>query len=111
MRRKSTAMTRLFIDLADRELAGFGFTLASPTQDALRGSQVCLSHDSAWPIMQALIAHGVIGDVRAPDILRFGFTPLYLRYADVWDALMQLKHIMHQGEWKDARYQAKAAVT
>ncbi len=111
IRRKSIAQSRLFIDLADRELAGFGFALASPAEDALRGSQVCLSHASAWPIMQALIAQGVIGDFRAPDILRFGFTPLYLRHADVWDAVMQLKRIMEKAEWMDERYQATAVVT
>jgi kynureninase len=111
IRRKSVQQTRLFIDLAAQELAGFGFTLASPLDDAQRGSQVCLSHASAWPVMQALIAHGVIGDFRAPDILRFGFAPLYVRYADVWDAAMLLKRIMQQETWREPAYQTRTAVT
>jgi len=111
IRRKSLAQTRMFIDLAGQHLGPYGFTLVSPLEDAQRGSQVCLAHQAAWPIMQALIARGVIGDVRAPDILRFGFAPLYLRYVDVWDAIMQLEHVMQSGAWKEARYQAKAQVT
>jgi kynureninase len=111
MRRKSVALSSLFIDLADQQLGALGFTLVSPREAAQRGSQVCLSHPSAWPIMQALIAHGVIGDFRAPDILRFGFTPLYLRYVDVWDAVMMLTTIMESREWTHAKYQVKTAVT
>ena len=71
--------------------------LASPTDAAKRGSQVCFAHPEAFAIMQALIARGVIGDFRAPDILRFGFTPLYTRFVDVWDAVDRLHHIMASG--------------
>ncbi len=111
IRRKSTALTNLFIGLAEQELGASGFTLVSPRDASQRGSQVCLSHDAAWPIMQALIAHGVIGDFRAPDILRFGFTPLYVRYADVWDAVLRLKAIMQTQAWKNPDYQTKTAIT
>ena len=61
--------------------------------------------------MQALIARGVIGDFRAPDILRFGFTPLYTRYEDVWNAVAHLGAIMQSGEWQDAAFNQRAAVT
>ncbi|MBM3387350.1 MAG: kynureninase, partial [Betaproteobacteria bacterium] len=73
--------------------------------------------EGAYAIVQALIARGVIGDFRAgngaahPDILRFGFTPLYLGYADVWQAVEQLRQVMHSGEWRDARFAQKHAVT
>jgi kynureninase len=61
--------------------------------------------------MQALIAENVIGDFRAPDILRFGFTPLYLRYADVWDAVMVLKRILESGAWQRSEFQKRQLVT
>ena len=61
--------------------------------------------------MQAVIERGVIGDFRAPDILRFGFTPLYLRYVDVWDAVEQIVQVLESGEWKQARFNQRAAVT
>jgi kynureninase len=62
-------------------------------------------------VTQALIARGVIGDFRTPDILRFGFTPLYLRFVDVWDAVDRLLRVLDSGEWRAARFQRRAAVT
>jgi kynureninase len=112
LRRKSVALTRLFTELVESRCAGHGLTLASPREDTLRGSQVCFAHGHAgYPIMQALIARNVIGDFRAPDILRFGFTPLYTRFADVWDAVEQLKQVLDSGEWREARFNQRAAVT
>ena len=61
--------------------------------------------------MQALIARGVIGDFRAPDILRFGITPLYLRFADLWDAVAILRGVLESGEWREARFRVRRAVT
>jgi len=112
LRRKSQALTRLFIELVESRCAGHGLALASPREDALRGSQVCFSHaEAGYPIMQALIARNVIGDFRAPDILRFGFTPLYTGFADVWDAVDQLKQVLDSGEWREPRFNQRAAVT
>ncbi len=65
----------------------------------------------AYPVMQALIARGVIGDFRAPDLLRFGLTPLYLRHVDIWDAVEQLHAVLAGGEWRAPRFNRRAAVT
>ena len=109
LRRKSERMTELFIELVDQELDGF--TVATPREAALRGSQVSLAHEHGYAIMQVLIERGVIGDFRAPNILRFGFAVLYLRFADVWDAVAQIKDVMATGAWKSDRYMVRKAVT
>lgn len=110
LRRKSIALGELFIELVESRCAGL--QLASPRNAAQRGSQVSFAHPSAgYPMMQALIARGVIGDFRAPDILRFGFTPLYTRFIDVWDAVEQLAQVLHSGEWREPRFNQRAAVT
>lgn len=112
IRGKSIALTELFIELVEARCAGHGLTLASPRAAAQRGSQVSFSHpDAGYPMMQALIARGVIGDFRAPDILRFGFTPLYTRYIDVWDAVEHLVQMLQSGEWRDPRFHQRSAVT
>ena len=77
----------------------------------MRGSQVSYAHNEGYAIMQALIADGVIGDFRAPNIVRFGFTPLYTRYADVLEAVDRLERVMREGRWRDERYRERAAVT
>ena len=110
LRAKSLALTGLFMALAERDLATFGFSLATAAE-LPRGSQVSLVHERAWPITQALIARGVIGDFRQPNILRFGFAPLYNRYVDVWDAIAQLRLVMQQDEWQAPQFQALNAVT
>jgi kynureninase len=112
IRNKSLALTDLFISLIEQRCADHGFTVVTPRDHALRGSQVSLSHpDDAYAIMQALIARGVIGDFRPPDIMRFGFTPLYTRFADVWDAVDRLQDVMATGGWREARFAVRAAVT
>jgi len=122
LRDKSIALTRGFTELVDARCADHGFTVVSPRIDAQRGSQVCLSHqvdgrdEGAYAIVQALIARGVIGDFRAgglglPDILRFGFTPLTLRFIDVWDAVEHLVQVMQSEEWKQPRFNQRHAVT
>jgi len=112
LRQKSLALTRHFAALVAERCDGHGLTRVSPDDDARRGSQVCIAHpEIAYPVVQALIARGVIGDFRAPDILRFGFTPLYTRYVDVWDAVEQLRQVLTSGEWREPRFHQRAAVT
>jgi kynureninase len=112
IRDKSIALTDLFIKLVESRCAGHGLTLVTPPDAADRGSQVSFAHATGgYAIMQALIARGVIGDFRAPDILRFGFTPLYTRFADVWDAVAHLEQVMTTGEWREPRFNIRAAVT
>ena len=124
LRAKSIALTELFIALVDERCAPLGFACASPRDARSRGSQVSLTHDSGdgYAIVQALIARGVIGDFRAgtaadprgpalPDILRFGFTPLYLRFVDVHDAVEHLAQVMQTGEYRQARFNQRSAVT
>jgi kynureninase len=111
LREKSLALTQAVIELAEKRLIGHGFSLASPRQAERRGSQVCLRHEQAWPVCRALAAQGVVGDFRAPDILRFGFAPLYNRYCDAWDAIDRLHAIMQAGTWREPRFAERTAVT
>ena len=110
LRRKSLALTRQFAQQVQASCPEL--RLVSPSDDAQRGSQVCFAHASmGYPVMQALIARGVIGDFRAPDILRFGFTPLYLRHVDAWDAAEHLRQVLQSGEWQRPEFNQKQAVT
>lgn len=139
LRNKSLALTDLFIQLVEERCAGHGLGLATPREHAQRGSQVCLTRDEgagvngqgsgAYAIVQALIARGVIGDYRAgsgaapsagkgdggtgrhKDILRFGFTPLYLGFEDVWNAVEHLRQVLESGEWQKAEFNQTHAVT
>ncbi|CAN5454792.1 kynureninase [soil metagenome] len=116
LRRKSLALTQLFIELVEARCGGSqggnALNLVTPREPAHRGSQASFAHaDGAYAIMQALIARGVIGDFRAPDLLRFGFTPLYTRFVDVWDAVEHLAQVLESGEWQEPRFHQRAAVT
>jgi kynureninase len=132
LRTKSLALTDLFIQLVEERCQGFGLGLATPRIHAQRGSQVCLTREhgaggtlgsGAFAIMQALIARGVIGDFRAgdpstssgrtgpKDILRFGFTPLYVGFEDVWNAVEHLRQVLDTDEWKKPEFNQKHAVT
>ena len=111
VRAKSVEQTRLFAALVEQMAGPWGFRLVSPREADRRGSQVCLAHEQAYPVMQALIARGVIGDFRAPDILRFGITPLYTRFVDLWAAAAALRLVMVRGEWQLAQNRVRRAVT
>jgi kynureninase len=99
LREKSVALTGLLIQLVEERAPGHGLALLSPRDPARRGSQVSFRHPQAYPVMQALIAREVIGDFRAPDILRFGLAPLYLRRVDVWDAVTALVEVLEARAW------------
>jgi kynureninase len=111
LRAKSQVLTSLFIDLMEKRCGGHGFTLATTRDQTRRGSQVSWHHEMGYPIMQALIADGVVGDFRSPDILRFGFAPLYLRYVDVWDAVTVIERVMLEQRWDKPEFHLRAAVT
>jgi kynureninase len=108
LRAKSLALSSLFLRLT----APLGLPPLTPAAPERRGSQVSLRHPQAYAVMQALIERGVIGDFRAPDVLRFGFTPLYLGHAEVWDAAEALREVLASGVWREPRFAAPAgAVT
>jgi kynureninase len=128
LRAKSLALTDLFMDLVEQRCRGLGLKWVTPSTHAQRGSQLCLTlaADMPWPphaayaMVQALIARGVIGDFRAgnqhsgglyPDILRFGFTPLYLRFEDVWNAVEHLRVVLTDREWERPEFAQQLAVT
>jgi kynureninase len=96
IRQKSLALTDLFIRLVESRCATHPLELVTPRAHAQRGSHASFTHPHGYAVMQALIARGIIGDYREPAILRFGFTPLYTRFVDVWDAVEGLRDILDQ---------------
>jgi kynureninase len=109
LREKSLALTELFMMRISALLPGLD--IATPREPLLRGSQVAIVFDHGYAVVQAMIERGVIGDFRAPDTMRFGFAPLYLRFADVWDAAEILAECVHAQVWRDPRYNQRLAVT
>ena len=110
-RRKSMALGDLFIQLVDETCRGLAVDIASPREPARRGSQVSLRHRQAYPVMRALIDAGVIGDFRTPNLLRFGFAPLYTRYVDVFDAVRCLHEVLASKAWERPEYASRLTVT
>jgi kynureninase len=108
---KSRRLSSLFVDLVARTCPAGTLRLASPRSASERGSHVSFAHSDGYPIMQAMIERGVIGDFRAPDMLRFGFAPLYLRYEDIWHAAHTLADVLSSGCWTHPRHARQAAVT
>jgi kynureninase len=111
LRAKSQGLGDCLIRLVEGRCAGHGLVLASPRDGARRGAQVAFRHPDGYPIMQALIARGVIGDFRAPDLVRFGLAPLYLRFADLWDAVEILRDVLERRTWDRAEFRRRASVT
>ncbi|BCO29213.1 kynureninase [Rhodoferax lithotrophicus] len=111
LREKSLALTTLFMELVQQECAGFALTLITPTDPAKRGSQVSYIHPHGFAVVQALIARGVIPDYREPGIMRFGFTPLYTRFEEVWHATAILKDILQSGSWDQPKFHQRDVVT
>lgn len=111
LRRKSLALCKTFIDLVEQRLSSHGVKVAGPRDMDQRGSHVSIHHPQGYAVMQALIAANVVGDFRAPDMMRFGFTPLYTSFAEVWDAVDILTRILDRAEWNQPQFLAKKAVT
>jgi kynureninase len=110
LRAASLSLTDYFIELVDTRLAG-SLEVITPRSHDRRGSQVSLRHEHAYGIVQALIARGVIGDFRTPDVARFGFAPLYVTHADVYDAVDHLVAVMEQKEYARPEYSTRNPVT
>ncbi|TXS00766.1 kynureninase [Streptomyces sp. adm13(2018)] len=111
VRAKNLSLTGFFQECADALLDGLGFTMATPRDPARRGSQVALRHPEAYPLVAALTARGVIGDMRAPDLLRFGFNALYLTHADVLRAVRELRDVAVTGAHRTDAHQQRPTVT
>jgi kynureninase len=111
VRAKSLALTGLFMDLVEPACLERGARIITPRNEAERGSHVSVAFEHGYEVVQAMIARGIIGDFRAPDIMRFGFTPLYLSYSDVSDAAAALADILRTAAWRDPKYAIRAAVT
>jgi kynureninase len=111
LREKSVRLAELFISEVEGRCGAYGIKLASPRDKARRGSQVSFRCQDGYAVMQALIAHGVIGDFRAPDIIRFGLTPLYIGFTDVWDAAATLERVLAKSLWDAPQFKTRAQVT
>ncbi|WP_293765328.1 kynureninase [uncultured Aquitalea sp.] len=111
LREKSLALTDLFIQLVEARCGQHPLTLITPRDHAARGSHVSFRHPEGYAVMQALIARGVIGDYREPEVLRFGITPLYLGHADIWDAVEVLRDILDSRSWDRPEFRQRASVT
>jgi kynureninase len=108
---KSVVLFDLFADLIEERCAGHALECISPRDPAERGSHISFRHPNAFEICQALIADEVIGDFRAPDVIRFGLTPLYLGYEDIWEGVERLRLILESGSWRDPRFAVRGRVT
>ena len=111
---KAARLIDCFIDLVEDGCSEFGLTLVTPREPQRRGNQVSFAMedgDQAYAVMQALIARGVVGDFRAPNILRFGFSPIYLRLVDAWDAAEHVAEVLQTREWDQRRFKQRQAVT
>jgi kynureninase len=109
LRQKSLALTELFMARVGALLPGLD--IVTPRLPSSRGSQVGISFDKGYAVVQAMIERGVIGDFRAPDLMRFGFAPLYVRYQDVWDAAKMLADCINAEVWRDPRFDRVLDVT
>jgi kynureninase len=106
---KSIALFDLFADLVEEHCPSLA--CISPLEPERRGSHISFRHPHAFEICQALIADGVIGDFRAPDVVRFGLTPLYLGFEDVWEAVRRMRSILDTGRWREPRFAVRGKVT
>ena len=106
---KSIALFDLFASLVEEHCPALA--CISPREPERRGSHISFRHRNAFEVCQALIADGVIGDFRAPDVIRFGLTPLYLGFEDIWDAVRRMRDILDTGRWREPRFSVRGKVT
>ena len=111
LREKSLALSTMFLSLLEEDLSCESLTLVSPREPEQRGAQLSFSHDDAFPISQALIEAGVIVDFRAPDLIRLGFSPLFLSFDEVAKSAAILRQILTEGQFRQERFSVRAKVT
>ncbi|MGA0451086.1 MAG: kynureninase [Pseudohongiellaceae bacterium] len=111
LREKSLALSTMFLSLLEEDLTCESLTLVSPREPEQRGAQLSFSHDDAFPISQALIEAGVIVDFRAPDLIRLGFSPLFLSFNEVAKSAAILRQILTEGQFRQERFSVRAKVT
>jgi kynureninase len=111
IRAKSLAMTDLFMDLIEETCHAHGAVIVTPREPSRRGSQVSIAFEHGYPVVQALIARGMVGDFRAPDTMRFGFSPAYLSYGDVHRAARAFNEVLESGSWRGTHFASRRAVT
>ncbi|MGI9318291.1 MAG: kynureninase [bacterium] len=111
IRGKSMSLCGLFIQLVEQECAGFGLNIAGPDVVDERGSHVSIAFEHGYSVVQAMIDRGVVGDFRAPDLMRFGFAPLYISFTQIWDAVAVLNQCLLDKAWLDPKYNRVATVT
>jgi kynureninase len=111
LRAKSLSLTGFFMDCVDEVCGGYGLSIVTPREQHKRGSQVSISFEHGFPVVQAMIEAGAVGDFRAPDIMRFGFAPLYLSHADVLQAALVMRDCLEAEVWTDPKYQVRGEVT
>lgn len=111
LRAKSLALCDLFSRLVEQKCAGHGLSQASALPLAQRGSHIALRHEAGYAIIQSLIRRNVVGDFRAPDVIRFGLAPLFVRFQDVWDAVDALADVLTSGAWRNSALTQRATVT
>ena len=111
LQNKSRSLCQLFIDVVEANCSAYGLKLAGPRAMAERGSHVSFHCDNGYAVMQALIARGVVGDFRAPDLIRFGFAPLYNTHVEVFEAAAALAAILKDRLWDKPEFTAKKKVT
>jgi kynureninase len=108
---RSRRLSGLFERLVEPTVEAHGFNLVSPSSPEQRGGHLAYTHTESYPIVQALIAAGVVGDFREPDLIRFGFSPLILSYAQIWTAARRFAEVMADGAWRDPAFHARRTVT
>ena len=111
LRKKAIQLSRLFIELMEQECGEFAFELASPIEDEKRAGHVAFRHVEGHGIYQAIKKEGVISDFRTPNILRFGITPMYLRFQDIYKVVQLIKQVMKTKAWDKPAYKIRAAIT
>ena len=109
VRDKSQKLGKLFIQLVQQNCPDI--QIASPEEDDKRGSHVSIQHEQGYAVTRALADRGVVVDFRAPDVIRFGFAPLYTSYENIWDTVEHLTAIIQDGSWDKEEYKQKATVT